>query len=187
MATPFNDDAETVIGPKTPVAQGPCTLCTYCGNTSPDDDEFKFACHDEVKKYRHNRIAQLNKPVEERTHEPCNARDPLPDGAQRVPTSRLYDSDNESDDEARAANCTEGSTVANRGALHSFASSIIRIVLCAARMCRCDLLRPSNTELMCFKLDCAERRAIVKINKMHRLNFALQPSGGSCCISNWKS
>ena len=49
--TPFIDDDDTVVGPKTPVKDGPCILCSYCGNTMPDDEEFKFKCFEEVKKY----------------------------------------------------------------------------------------------------------------------------------------
>ena len=43
-ATPFIDEDAKIVGPKTPVKDGPCVLCTYCGNTMPDDGESKFKC-----------------------------------------------------------------------------------------------------------------------------------------------
>ena len=62
VATPFIDDDETIIGPKTPVKDGPCILCSYCGNTFPDNEECKFSGYDAIKKHRAKIIGRVNIP-----------------------------------------------------------------------------------------------------------------------------
>ena len=46
--TPFIDDGPLTVNAKTPVAEGPCILCDYCGNTFPDSDEVKFEDYKKV-------------------------------------------------------------------------------------------------------------------------------------------
>ena len=138
MASPFIDDDETVVGPKTRITEGQCVLLTYCGNTSPDDDESRSKCYDEVKQHRTNNIAETSKPEEDTINN--HARNDSPGQINRA-ASRGADS---GADGAAGGTATgpEESKAAGRGEWHSFASSLRMMVLCVARTCSAELLRP---------------------------------------------
>lgn len=120
MTTPFIEEDQQRALAKAPVAKSPCIDCDGCGHTFPDDNTYKYAGYDQIKK-KHEAPKKNAKTKTE--------------WQQEINSGEEYAVDSDDD----------GETV--KRARHKAASPVLNENMYAARMANPDVLRPPRPDL----------------------------------------